>query len=501
MRESKPRVCLLVKTVANIQPVVGVGKMRLLQWSLFLVIACVFVAHVPALASNNLLPRRVALHLVAALLLAGGGLGAKPRLSRSVTRGLVGLGVTALVTCLLSEWRWLSLPGTLDALSSVFCVASVATVCVSRRSVLYAILVLVLLGALLGLAEQWLPFSLGEATRPAGPFASRVTAGALAAASLPLCCIVFQRRHWLAVLSIAVLVAFLVTTRTRAAWLAGAMTIVVLVVRVASLRRAVLLGTFAGALFAAVSTPGPRMRWVDAEPYSHSLMTLLHGEVGDRAAVWRESLRLLAARPLGTGVGTFEAAFAAASPTLPASLSGVIVEAPHLEALRLAIEFGWVFVPLLLSFWPRRGRASTRTRCLRLSLMALALCSLAAKTFSDPPTLLLACVVVGLLFRGGEHALPRWVSLSALLLFAVAAAVLDVRMVRASAALATAQRLARSGDVRSALEVLTPQLPNAHELSAWRWALSALAEADDTSRCHALAQQAPVSGLESQCGR
>lgn len=450
-------------------------------------LAAALAATVPALASNNLLPRRLALHALGAALAAA-----------AAWRGRGGPGApwAAFLLLLLGGWaaspvREASLPGLLDALAAAGVVLGVAGARLSRPRLVAALVAVAAAGAAVGLLAQWLPLDWGSATRPAGLFGSRVTAGAVMAAALPLTGLQLRRRPRALAAALALEAAFLVSTRTRGAWAAGALALLAVAVLLPRLRRPLAAGTLGALLLAALATPGPRLAWTSRTPYADSAASLAGLELGDRLAVWRQTAALAATRPLlGFGAGSFEAAFAARG-AVPSTLAGKRVESPHQEPLRLAFELGLpALLALGLAVWPRgRGRAGVRTRLLQAALGALAVCALSGKTLADPPTLALGAVLVGLLLRTRRRP-GRWPLAALAAGVAALALALDAPAVRASAALAGARVARAQGDVRRAWELAEPALAPARDLGAWLWAVELLEDAGDRTRAAAVAARA-----------
>ena len=455
---------------------------------MLVLLAAALVATAPAWASTNLLPRRLALHGLALAVLGA----ALPR-----RRGQLAPAWAAFLALLVGGWalspvREASLPGLLDALAAVGVVLGVAAAPLPRRALAQVLVGVALLGAAVGLVQQWLPFDWGAATRPAGLFASRVTAGGVMAAALPLTCLVLRRRPGWLVPALAVEAAFLVSTRTRGAWAAGALALLAVALLAPALRRALALGLLGALALTASLTPGPRLRWTSPSPYADSAAGLVGARVGDRLDLWKETARLAATRPLlGFGAGSFEAAFAARA-TLPASLAGVRVESPHDEPLRLAFELGLpALAARLVAARPGRRRAALPTRLLQVALGALAVCGLSAKTGTDPPTLALGCVLLGLVLRTPRRpGRARWPLAGLAVAVAGLALALDAPAVLASRRLAEARTAQRQGDLRRAWELAEPALGPGRDLGAWLWALDLLDDAGDRTRARALAERA-----------
>jgi O-antigen ligase len=459
--------------------------------SFLLAVAGAVVATSELFASNNLLPRRVALHL-AAILAAALALRARRRLQ--LAWPLVVLAAWTLGVWLLSPARAASTSGLLDGLASVVLCLSVARLPLLRRHLVALFVILAAGGAALGLLEQFFGLPLGAATRPAGWFASRATAGAFLAAALPLSCFFLKRRPWLCGFVVALQAACLTSTRARGAWVAGAVAvgIVLLTPRVAKAR--VLVAVSVGILFALVATPGPALRWKSNTPYVDSLGTLARLELGDRRFVWRETLRLIGERPLGWGPGSFEAAYAGRAPQ--PTQAQLRIESPHNEVLRLAFELGLpglVLAGLLLRHAHRR--ASLRTWLLRASTVALLASSLVAKTFAEPPTLVLFCCLVGLQLRSTRRPKPsrrtgEFLAVISTALFAVTCAAFDARQLHASYFLSQARQAATEGNARAAWEFAAPTLADNCDVGAWLWAAELLFTAGDNARCNSVVGQA-----------
>lgn len=462
---------------------------RLAQAGLLLALAGALIANSELLASNNLLPRRVAFHLAAlfALLLAA----SRPR---RLELDVVPLALLGWSVCLwaLSDVRAAGATGMLDAAAALALVFALRRAAISRRRLVALFVGVIALGALLGLIDQWRALPLGSATRPAGLFASRATAGALFAAALPLTALFVRRQPWLASLALVLEAACLVSTRARAAWAAAAVALAVVALFAPALRRRVLLATLAGTALALLLTPGPTLSWRSPQPYRHSLESLARVEVGDRLTIWRETLRLIGARPLGRGPGSFEVDFARHA-TPEVTPPGLRIESPHNEGLRLALELGLPALALVaLLLRGVRRRASPRTWLLRASLLALLVCGLTGKTFEEPPTLVLGCCLVALQLRRRPRAAPggRAIPLALTAALAGAVVVLDVPQLVASRALARAQAAAREGSPRMAWELAAPRLADNRDLGAWLWAARLLEDAGDASRCTALVEEA-----------
>lgn len=460
---------------------------RVVGWVICAGVVGAMVATTLLLASNNLLPRRVAFHLLAAAALA------TTRRAKGSTSALCCVLLANVVgVWALSAQREAGMPGLADALAAIGLVLGLRTHFVRRNFLLQVVVATCLGGALAGLAEQWLPIQLGDATRPAGFFASRVTAATMMAAALPLTWLVLLRHRKLFALSIALEAAFLISTRTRVAWVAGTFAFAVLALAVPRCRKPLLAGGLGAFALASLLTPGPLVHWSSSTPYSDSLKAVVALDIGNRLDVWAETLRLIVVRPWGYGAGTFEASFAAAAGALPPALADVRIESPHNEALRLAYELGLPGVALLfVALWPRKRRAGARTRSMQLSLVTLFICSMTGKTLADPPTLVLVAILLGILLRSvwpAERQRSRsfnWVRGTLCLGLVILIGAVDLPALRASKALADGRRFAARGELRRALETAVPHLEANRDLGSWLWAIDVMTEAGDTPRCSA----------------
>jgi O-antigen ligase len=409
---------------------------------------------------------------------------------------LTGFGVWSLVVWVLSPFQLHTVAGTIDLISSLAFIEGVRRARIGRPAILVCLVVIACGGAGLGLLEQWFELSLGAATRPASVFASRATAGALMAATIPLAWLVWGRRTWLGSSAIALQTAFLVSTRARAAWGGAAIACVVILLLVPRSRRVLALGLALGVAVAQFATPGPLLKWVSDSPYRDSLQSLATVQVGDRFEVWTSTLRLSASRPMGFGAGSFEPVFGSLAGPEIFHDGDVRLEAPHNEALRLLLELGAPSIVLILALlWPRWSKASAQTWALRAAAVALLACSCTGKTLLEPPTLLLACCVVGLLLRAsigrprtGAHVggttkvLVRWQNAAVASVLGLACAITDGTEVARSRRIFAAHEAASAGAFREAWGLISPALETDTNLGDFLWAAELLDGAGDDER-------------------
>ncbi|XXF79491.1 O-antigen ligase family protein [Myxococcaceae bacterium GXIMD 01537] len=466
-------------------------------------------AQSPWTQSAVMLPRRMALHLLAVVCLFHAARHAR-------------LGRLGALACALAAWQslswaasdvsWLGLPRLLDGFAALALCVALAAGRLPRRVVLWPLVAAGALGAGLGLLEQWVELpGLVQATRPSGFFASRAVAGEYVAASLVLTVgfLPLRRYPW-ALALMAIQAAFLVSTRSRTGWAVAALAVLWVSRHLPVRERRMAWGTLVLAvLLAAGLTPGPRLEWLGARPYAESLTSLARLDVGGRLDTWRNSLVMVKEHPwLGVGPGGF-------APTYPRFHRAVVrdrafsasqqIEEPHNEGLRAAIEWGLpglalggLLLAVLLRGVPRRPRR--RTVALLGALGVLGLASQVSLTFITPSTLVLAACVAGLLGRGARRRGVRLyrVGLQAVpVALAVLFAWVDVPQARASLNWRQAEESAQRGQLRRAYEGLQAAAPDAREAVAFIRLTEAARRAGDAPRCVEAAreglQRAPLS--------
>jgi O-antigen ligase len=464
---------------------------------------------VPWTQSAAVLPRRLALHALAVVLLL--------HASRRLRLGGVGalacaLGAWQALTWVVSDTRWLGIPRLIDGVAALMLVVAVAGGRLPRRALLWPLLAASGLGAALGLLQQWVELTwLAQVTRPAGFFVSRAVAGEYVAAGLLLTVgFLTGRGRPLALVLVGLQVVFLVSTRSRTGWAVAALGLIWVGSRLARREQRVVGATVSLAVvLALLLTPGPRLDWNAPHPYAGSLRSLSRLELGGRLITWRNTLVLVADHPwLGVGPGGFAAVYPAYHRKVvrdEAFSASQQIEEPHNEPLRAAVEWGLPGLVLaallgvvLLRRVPRRlGR---RTAALQGALGALGLSSLVSLTFVAPPTLLLATCVAGLLGRAGRggplRVPPALARLTAVLLVGLMAW-MDVRQWQSSRAWRQAEEAARQGSLRSAYEGLREAARHTHDAVAYARQAEVARSAGDAHRCAEAAQEglrhAPLS--------
>ncbi|WNG35134.1 O-antigen ligase family protein [Archangium violaceum] len=464
---------------------------------------------VPWTQSAAVLPRRLALHALAVVVLL--------HASRRFRLGQVGavacaLGLWQALTWSVSETRWLGIPRLMDGVAALVLLVAVAGGRLPRRALLWPLVVAGGLGAALGLLQQWveLPW-LVQATRPSGFFVSRAVAGEYVAASLLLTVGFMTRRERpLTLVLVGLQVAFLVSTRSRTGWAVAVLGLIWVGSWLARKEQRAVGATVALAVtLALLLTPGPRIDWHAPRPYAGSLISLSRLELGGRLVTWRNTLALVADHPwLGVGPGGFAATYPAYHRAVvrdEAFSASQQIEEPHNEPLRAAVEWGIpglvlaaLLVTVLLRGVPRRlGR---RTAALLGAGAALGLSSLVSLTFVAPPTLLLVTCVAGLLGRvprGKPSRVPPALARLTTVPLVGLMVWMDVPHWQASRAWRQAEEAARQGSLRSAYEGLRHAAPYTHDAVAYARQAEVARSAGDGNRCAEAAReglrQAPLS--------
>jgi len=310
------------------------------------------------------------------------------------------------------------------------------------------LVLLAVAGSAVGLLEQWAPLALNEASRPAGLFASRTTAGVFVASALPLMLgFRFGRRRWVEALALLVSAAFVVSTASRAAWLAAALAAGFVLLRRRRVRwKAIALA--GGVIVGLVATPGPQLKWHADDPYLDALSSAGAAAQG-RWPTWRAAMAAIAVQPLlGWGPGQF----AAVGPRFTAP-EEVRMEEPHNEWLRLGFEAGLLGVGAAAFAVYRLTRRRARHPALWASLGVLALAACTGKTFLEPPTMAQGAVLAGLCFSIPRRAGPRLAGILAWGVVLGCAVLADATQLIGSRQLQLARRAAAEGRSRNALEL------------------------------------------------
>lgn len=216
-----------------------------------------------------------------------------------------------------------------------------------------------------GLAQAYgLQSPLFALTRvPGGTFGNRNFMAHFAALALPIVTLTaLSTRRWLvafvAALACAMLVAAIVLSRTRAAWLAtGGGTVVFTVVCVRAWRRralppigiraSMIAAAMAAGVIAAMAIPN-RLAWRSSSPYTETLARLANAEEGSghgRLLQYQNTIRLAAKHPIaGVGPGNWPVRYAeVAPPSDPTWVFGDVVPInpwPSSDWMALLSELG-----------------------------------------------------------------------------------------------------------------------------------------------------------------
>ncbi len=368
-----------------------------------------------------------------------------------------------------------------------------------------------MVGAALGLIEQWIPLSLfqWQATKPSAFWGSRAIAAELTAAIIPICLarVLFRPKKYYIVLII--LGVFLISTRSRVAW-AGVILGAWFVFYSAStrLRRRILLAGIISIVLAAIVTPGPRLKWTHPAPYQSSLDVSRVLQDG-RWRTWRCTLELIAKHPLfGTGPGNFIHAYPAiAQGRDPAVSVGQRVEDPHNLFLSVAARFGIlalvVFISLLI-FAMRLCSEGSKSRMVRPNLVnsslngalaSLFLCSMFSLTYIAIPTLTLGILLLYFrLERRIRRRLPK-----VLLRMAATAVIFSIgihclcleKERRAQRLMQRAMKTAKAGHASQAwIEIAQILQARPRDESIWLGAAAVALQAGDFRRAETAARRA-----------
>jgi hypothetical protein len=297
-------------------------------------------------------------------------------------------------------------------------------------------------GAATGLAQAYGVHSPFFATTrvPGGTFGNRNFMAHFAGLALPLLMLgVLTTRRQLAAIALslgcAVLVAAIVLSRSRAAWIgAGASTLIFLGLCLAARRRhalpafrtraLTLCGVMLAGVLAAMVIPN-RLAWRSASPYLDTVAALAsHDEGSGRGRVlqYENTLRLAVRHPLiGVGPGNWSVHYGdVAPPSDPTWVFGDVVPInpwPSSDWMALTSEmgFGAMFAALLLGVaigW--RGMVAARGSGDRM-LSGAALLALLAVTFIEgnldavlllPASLLLVAISAGVLLQRSDEGTP-----------------------------------------------------------------------------------------------
>ncbi len=443
-------------------------------------------------AANNTLPRSLGFHCLALALLFS----ARRQPARLKIPAALLLLAASVALPLASRPNPRDWPQVADALAALLVIVSTIHSRLSRRLILHAIVTLTLSGCLVGLLQQYWPLDWNAATLPAGLFASRSTAAALAVFISPLCLVTLSKRRLLLFAALALLMAFVVSIRARIAYVSLALTVLLALWRLQKVRLVLLASALVGLVIALTLTPGPRLHWNSSTPYADSLNSIAQLAVGDRLWMWKETLKMTASQfLLGTGPGSFELSFGAQASQVPDTLQQMRIESPHNEPLRLLAEYGLLGVlGLTLVFWigkkKLQRKASDVTFAIRASLATLCLASLTGKTFVEVPTLLVTCLLIGLLLRATPRRFPKGGGVLAAALALLVVGYIDNVSIHESSALKEAISAVAAQNPTQALKVVEGKLSDSHSFERWLWRVEWLRDAGDTSRCQVALESA-----------
>ena len=318
-----------------------------------------------------LVPKELVLH-VAALLAALFAFGAIRRTAFTrVDWILITYLLLSGASALLATNRWLGLRGFAVTASGIliFWIARALREAGFDRPLLNALAIAVVLAAITALLQAYgVSMPLFALTRiPGGTLGNRNFVAHVAAFGLPLLFLAAMRgRFVLASCGVAIVAASLVLTRSRGAWLACAVMLLLFIVVARVWTR--LLGVLAFAAFgvvAALVIPNT-LRWRSENPYLQSVAGVANYEQGSGRGTlvqYKRSLWMAAAHPLfGVGPGNWAVEYPGSAPRSDPSLN--------------QSEPGMTFNPWPSSDWiafvSERGLAAAVLLLLALFFIALA---------------------------------------------------------------------------------------------------------------------------------
>jgi O-antigen ligase len=293
------------------------GALRVLQLGAIAVVLAVMTTHVFEL-DRFFIPKELVLHVTA--FLAGlFALRAIPRFTRIdlLLASFLGLSV---ISALFATNPWQAIRGVTISVSGVLIFWIARSL---GRSVINALALAVVVAAITSLLQTYgLDTTLFSENRaPGGTLGNRNFVAHIAAFGLPLVLLAAlrARRFWLGAISLMIVTASLVLTRSRAAWLAFAAVVLVFLIAMlasAQLRRdgrtwrrlVAIVMLAAGGVGAALLIPNT-LRWRSDNPYLESVKRVADYQGGSgrgRLVQYEQSLRMAAHHPLfGVGPGNW----------------------------------------------------------------------------------------------------------------------------------------------------------------------------------------------------
>jgi O-antigen ligase len=290
--------------------------LRIVQLGAILVVLAVTPREVFDL-DRFLVPKELVLHATALL----AGLFALRRIVLSrIDWLLLGYLLLSALSVVFAQNPWIGIRAVALSASAVllFWIARALRVAGRSRPLLNALAVAVVLAAVTALVQAYgLDLTLFPSSRaPGGTLGNRNFVGHAAAFGLPLVLLAAlrARRFVFGAAGVTIVMASLVLTRSRAAWLACAVSLAVfciamLVSRMTPWKRVAGIALFAIAGAAAALLIPNALRWRSDNPYLESVQGVVNYEGGSgrgRLIQYTHSLRMAAAHPLlGVGAGNW----------------------------------------------------------------------------------------------------------------------------------------------------------------------------------------------------
>ncbi len=390
------------------------------QWSIVAIIALVPLAYWPPLRDYTLTPKLLVAQVALVVLFASLWYHRAPIRTSSLSLPIFAYAALSALSTLWATDTTASLLELIKLFTGVaLFLALSATDDTYRRRAVIASVASVSVSALLGITQHLdiAPFVIPSAGLPSGTLGFRNVAATVTIQIIPFAIWLFFRKGANRVAwgtGLIVLITFLLHTRTRGAWIGltvAAITWLVLnternlKARLRTLVPIVLIGSVLGLIPSQGAKLGPQDIDEKKTSVGDTLTSILE-EGGDRGrlTMWRQTMSMIIANPMGVGLGNWAIQY-------PAYDQGQLVtdfgapSRPHNDLLWIASEVGWGGLAVFIWILVVAARIAWHAEAEMSGLAAAALASLIAVVvhacFSFPrdratPTLLF-WFVLGLL--------------------------------------------------------------------------------------------------------